>query len=494
MFAAFDAQTGTVLRRVAGDRGTPYLDPDGKHALVQGFDVVEIYGIRDKTRRSVVEVQPGGPRITEASLSPDGSTAGVIFDDGSVTFYDARTGRLIDTITPPSGALGGRFGWDGSFVFGTIPAETGVLALHSWDVRAGVELDRVELESPDGGYPDTFLSAPDMAVIVGVDGRRTGAVDVWNGTTGELVGDSSQRPRQARGRPAFVSDRVVALGRLDGTIVLYDLASERVVRAPLKASGGGIWDLDATPDGRTLVSVADDGLIRIWGADDRGLIDEPVVDGADLLAVSADRSRMAVLGAADTVEIRSTDGSTPAVGIPTPAEERGVRHYGSLSADGGRFADLIAGAVPRVRVADTTTGDVIWTSDESEPIDAAVISADGTQLYMMSDGFSVLSLIDLESGDVVATVRNGDLGPVDFTDWLTPSSDGRFLDLGAFEHIGRLDADTLEPIRTIELGLGRPAGEPGRDAGDRQRCRCRDPGSAVAHRHVHGRCHRRPVT
>ena len=80
-----------------------------------------------------------------------------------------------------------------------------------------------------------------MAVLVGIDGLRSGAVEVWNGTTGGLIGDSSQRPRQSRGRPAFVSDRVIALGRFDGSIVLYDLASERVVRAPLKASGGGIW-------------------------------------------------------------------------------------------------------------------------------------------------------------------------------------------------------------------------------------------------------------
>jgi DNA-binding beta-propeller fold protein YncE len=78
---------------------------------------------------------------------------------------------------------------------------------------------------------------------------------------------------------------------------------------------------------------------------------------------------------------------------------------------------------------------------------------------VVSDEFSVLSSIDVESGEVVATIRNGDLGPVDITDWLTPSADGRFLYLSAFEHIARLDADTLEPVRTIDIG--RTAGQQG---------------------------------
>ena len=452
LFVAFDARTRAELLRVDADLGNPFLDPKGAYVLVENLNAVEIYGIRDTTRRQVVEVRPGGPGILEASLSPDGSTVGVIFEDESIAFYDARTGRFLDAATPPPGALGGRFAWDGSFTYGTIPADTGVLELHFWAVRAGVERRRVALEPPGDVYPSTYVFSPDMALIVGIDRLGVGTMDVWNATTGELVGDRSQRPRKARGFPAFVSDRIVALGRYDGLIVLYDLASERLVRAPLRASGGGIWDLDATPDGRTLVSVGDDGLIRIWSADDRGLIDAPVAAGADLLAVSADRSRMAVLAANGTVEVRSIDGSTRPVEIPTPAELRGGTHYGSMSADGGRVADLNIAAIPRVRVADTTTGDVIWTSGEAEAIDAAVISADGTRVYVVSDGFSVLSLIDVESGDVLATIRNGDLGPVDITDWLTPSADGRFLDLSAFEHIARLDADTLDPIRTIAIG------------------------------------------
>lgn len=49
-------------------------------------------------------------------------------------------------------------------------------------------------------------------------------------------------------------------------------------------------------------------------------------------------------------------------------------------------------------------------------------------------------------------VRDRDLGPIGFTDEMTPTADGRFLDLGVFEHIARLDADTLDVVRNVEVG------------------------------------------
>ena len=44
------------------------------------------------------------PAITQASLSPDGSTVGVVFADASLRFYDSRTGMLLPLPTPPAGA------------------------------------------------------------------------------------------------------------------------------------------------------------------------------------------------------------------------------------------------------------------------------------------------------------------------------------------------------------------------------------------------------
>ena len=299
VFAAYDVATRTEMRRLRSETpiGQVHVEPGGTFALVAGFESVEIVSLTSERRLRVVDVPPEQPGVREASLSPDGSTVGVVFDDGSVDFFSAATAGRLGAPLPPPIADGGRFGTDGSFVFGSFAPGSDVLGLHVWDVRAGEEIRTVDLVSPSGGsYSRELLFSPDMALLVGINDPSgvTGSVDVWDSTTGELVGDRGLRPNLARGLPAFVSDRIVALGRFDGQIVLYDLAAERVVRTPLEASSGGIYGLAATPDGRALVSVGDEGLIRIWGPDDRGLIDEPLVMGRQLVAVAADGTRFAV--------------------------------------------------------------------------------------------------------------------------------------------------------------------------------------------------------
>ena len=421
-------------------------------ALVPDPSAVRIYGIRTEHDLTIVEVQPGDPEVVEASLARDGSTVAVIFSDRSVGFYDTRTGDRLDGATPPPIVGGGRFALDGSFVFGSIDPDNGILTIHLWDVEAGAEIRRFALESPDRGfYPQTFLSSPDLSLLVGIEFPGPGTVDVWDGVTGELIGERGQRPGNVRGRPAFVSDHIVALGRYDGSILLYDLASERVIRDPLEASGGGIWGLAATPDGRTLVSVGDDeGLIRIWGPDDHGLLDQPIASDRELRAVSADRSRYAVVSPNGTIELGLTDGSAPPIRIPSPAGFKDATHFISLSADGRRLSDVIDAPSAPVRVIDTATGDVVWTNAGMKPIKRAFLSAGGAQLFTFTGEWSVLSLLDLRTGAIVASIEPGDLGLDAFLDWYRVTADGQFVDFITPSGIARLDADSLQLVRHIE--------------------------------------------
>ena len=69
----------------------------------------------------------------------------------------------------------------------------------------------------------------------------------------------------------------VAIGSGGGGISLYDLDNERVIGERLYGHGSGIRDLTYSVDGRYLVSVADDGLIGLWGDNGAaGLIAQPV--------------------------------------------------------------------------------------------------------------------------------------------------------------------------------------------------------------------------
>ena len=69
---------------------------------------------------------------------------------------------------------------------------------------------------------------------------------------------------------------------------MYDLAGERVIGDRLFGHGSGIRDLAYSADGRYLVSIADDGLIGLWGDNGAaGLIAQPVAPDAHNVAYSA---------------------------------------------------------------------------------------------------------------------------------------------------------------------------------------------------------------
>jgi WD40 repeat protein len=60
---------------------------------------------------------------------------------------------------------------------------------------------------------------------------------------------------------------LVATARRDGTIGIIDTATRQPVGTGLRGHVGGVEDLDFGPDGRSLVSVGDDGTIQLWTLD-----------------------------------------------------------------------------------------------------------------------------------------------------------------------------------------------------------------------------------
>jgi WD40 repeat protein len=112
---------------------------------------------------------------------------------------------------------------------------------------------------------------------VSADGSRVAGIEeegrlyLWNADTGELIGDAAERPGTARGLAFSPSEpAILALGSTGGGIALYDVDQDRLIGEPLLGHGSGPRDVAVSADGATLVSIADDGLIGLWGRNDAG--------------------------------------------------------------------------------------------------------------------------------------------------------------------------------------------------------------------------------
>ena len=440
----------------------PFIDlaEDGRLALVWGDSDASIYDANGSAPVSVAHRPPGGPAISGASLSPDATIAAVLWSDGSTTFHDTATGDRLELPSPPRHDGIGVFLPDGTLSL--LAADDEWAHSWLWDVASGQSVGAVALEQPPLQFePRTYTVSPDRTLLVGtsvVGAEHGGRMDVWGLGSGRLLDEPASRPR-ARGRAVFVTERVIAFGRDDGILAFYDLATERTVRAPIQAHRGVIRDVWASHDGDTVVSIADDGLIGVWGPDDRSLIDRPIILDRRLGAISADGSTLAVLTPDGRAEAVALDSSSAPVAIDVPAGVGLTLPHQSLalSADGARILVLNQdGAAGRAFVAATHTGETVWVNETGRPelyIENGDISPDGTRVFLELYWGSRLQSIDVATGEVLAQVDADAPGLGDGSFWtveVTP--DGRFVDIIHGSTVARFDADTLELITTVEVG------------------------------------------
>jgi dipeptidyl aminopeptidase/acylaminoacyl peptidase len=187
--------------------------------------------IWDTATRKTISVLPVGDHgASSVSFSPDGLTVAIGRYDTFAALYDVRTGRriaklgssypIIDLDFSPDGKLLATATWGGS--------------AYVWDVASR------NLVSSLGGAGVSFAVrfSPRDGKLVAV-GKSSGRVEFW---------------------------------KLDPTHRYgVNWAAQRVGQ-PLKGHNGGVNSLDFAPRGSTLVTLSDDGKLRLWDVATRKLI------------------------------------------------------------------------------------------------------------------------------------------------------------------------------------------------------------------------------
>jgi WD40 repeat protein len=236
-----------------------WLRPDGRVAATASQDrTVRLWSVEMQKPEPLT--LPVGEQVWEAQWSPSGdrifSTSGV-GTNSQMRLWDTRNGAPLGSLVQlEDEAWFGQWSPDGTRI--ATAAQTGAVI---WDAQTGRPLC-APLRHRSGSLVHCAFS-PNGEVLATAAGDRT--VRLWNGHTGEAIGEPllhSDTPLKI----TFRSDgRRVASACIDGTIRIWSVPEGKLVLGPLRHSGI-CWVAAFSPDNRWLLSASDDNTAQLWDA------------------------------------------------------------------------------------------------------------------------------------------------------------------------------------------------------------------------------------
>ena len=245
------------------------FSPDGKILATNDGGAIFLWNVATQAKIGVRLVRYGSP-MAELSFSPDGKTLATVTVDGYVQFWNVAThaqiGGGIQVASTGSGQLGGCCGIiqpqaadDISFSPSGKTFVTAGGQARVWDTATRTPI----------GAPVT-LTGGENALVISPNGKlvatgdNTGHVQLWNLATGRLVGAPLGTGSEVVDAIAFnAQNTTLAVANEDGAVTLWNVATRTEIGAPLEA-GVVPSALAFNPAGTILASSDDKSAPILW--------------------------------------------------------------------------------------------------------------------------------------------------------------------------------------------------------------------------------------
>jgi WD40 repeat protein/predicted Ser/Thr protein kinase len=247
----------------------PLFSPDGATlALGEMDNRILLLGL--KTGQTIEIPSPAeGNAVTALAFSPDGRllASGHGYSDGAIYLYNALTGAYI-------GSLEGHRGWVSKLVFAPdgqrLYSASADQTIRVWDPAQKREIDR--LRGHTGGLSGLALF-PDGRALASC--AADGSVRVW---------DLKSKPRPPAhavlpvrvgpiGAPFTADSRRLITASPTNPVIIWDVATAKEIQR-LPALGTNHHSVALSPDERLLALGSLDGTIRIWDLSGQRLVKE----------------------------------------------------------------------------------------------------------------------------------------------------------------------------------------------------------------------------
>jgi WD40 repeat protein len=389
---------GTEVARYEGHRGMVHcvaVSPDGRRvASGDSEGVVRLWDIRGGSELESFNAY--GESVHRLKFSPDGRLLFSSSFEGIVRVWHAETGKELSRLTfGEKGMLGMSVSPDWDRV-GVAELRKGI-TVRDW--LSGQEI----IHLPTTGVTDVAWSA-DGRHIIGAGGG-TGAVHVWEATTGIEVAAYRGHEGTVTGVAASPDGRLFASCSMDGTVRVWSLSASKP-QAKIRGHDATILCLRYSPDGRYFATGSEDNSACLWNAADGSLIarleghTQPVIcvefleGGRQLASGSYD----------DTLFFWQTE-TARKIGT-TPGKSFMPNSIG-VSPDGRRFAHLdLDGAI---KVMDAPTMSELFRLRGEGDESILVMSQDGNHLAA-AGMFGTVEVWDLRTRAKLASLKEAGNG------------------------------------------------------------------------------------
>ena len=243
--------------------GAIAVSPDERTLAVARFGMVELLDAMTFKPLQTLKGHPG--KVNSVEFANEGrwviAGSGVTGLYGQVTIWDSQSGKKVQAIEGHRDVLyAARVSPDNRFL-ATASYDRKIIL---WDLKTGNEVRR--FEGHNGAIFDLVFS-PDGKLLASASADST--IKLWQVSTGIRL-DTLSQPLKEQYVVRFSPDgQFVVGGGLDNRIRVWRVVSKEkpqinpLVHARI-AHEGAITQLGFTPDGKSLISIADDQTLKLW--------------------------------------------------------------------------------------------------------------------------------------------------------------------------------------------------------------------------------------